>query len=353
MHSGLLAVLVFLVGFAAMPCVIRLAPALLLIDHPDHRKGHRHPTPVVGGLGIAASLTVLLAAQLALGAPGLWLWLCLIPLLIIGLIDDRIELSYRLRFVCHMLIGAVMAYAGDVALHDLGNLLGLGSILVGVMAVPLTMFAVASAVNSLNLIDGLDGLASGIALIPLVILAPLCLQQGLELQFTLCLTFIAATCAFIPYNFPGLRGSRPRTFLGDSGSSLLGFIGVYLLIDLSQRGVIYPITALFILAWPLMDTAAVIVRRRSMGLTPMTAGRDHIHHLLLGAGFGRTSAVLTIQVASLLFALLGLGLMRFPEPVSFIVYLVSLFAYIWFTRYPKKTSRYLQQAFKLSARNPK
>lgn len=350
MHSGLLAILVFSVGFAVMPLVIRLAPVLLLIDHPDHRKGHRQPTPVVGGLGVAASLLVLLAAQIFLDAPGLWLWFCIVPLLLIGVIDDRIELSYRFRFVCHMLVGAVMAYVGGVALHDLGNLLGLGAILVGVMAVPLTMFAVASAVNSLNLIDGLDGLASGIALIPLIIMAPLCYWQGLDAQLTLCLVFIAATCAFMLYNFPGLRGKRPRTFLGDSGSSVLGFIGVYLLIDLSQRGVIYPITALYILAWPLMDTAAVIVRRRSMGLTPMTAGRDHIHHLLLDAGFGRTSAVLTIQIASLLFALLGLALMRFPEPVSFVTYIASLLAYLWFTRYPRRTSRALQQALNLPAR---
>lgn len=350
MQSGLLAILVFAVGFAVMPIIIRLAPALLLVDHPDHRKGHRHPTPVVGGLGIATSLLVLLVAQIFLDVPGLWLWLCLVPLLLIGVIDDRVELPYRFRFISHMLIGAVMAFAGGVALNDLGDLLGLGAILVGVMAVPLTMFAVASAVNSLNLIDGLDGLASGIALIPLVVVAPLCYQQGLEVQLMLCLVFIAATCAFMPYNFPGIRRNRPRTFLGDSGSSMLGFVGVYLLIDLSQRGVIYPITALFILAWPLMDTAAVIVRRRSMGLTPMTAGRDHIHHLLLDAGFGRTSAVLTIQVASLLFALLGLGLMHFPEPLSFVVYVVSLLSYLWFTRFPKRTSRALRFAFNLPER---
>ena len=350
MLSGLLAILVFVVCFAVMPFVIRMAPALLLMDHPDHRKGHRHPTPVVGGLGMAVSLTVLLVAQLFLSLPGLWLWLCLAPLLLVGLIDDRMELSYRLRFVCHMLVGAVMACAGDVALHNLGNLLGLGPILVGVMAVPLTMFAVASAVNSLNLIDGLDGLASGIALIPLIIMAPLCLQYALDIQFMFCMVFIATTCAFMLYNFPGLRGNRPRTFLGDSGSSLLGFVGVYLLIDLSQRGVIYPITALFILAWPLMDTAAVILRRRSLGLTPMTAGRDHIHHLLLDAGFGRTIAVLTVQVSSLLFAMLGLALMYFPEPISFVVYLASLFAYLWFTRFPKKTSRYLRQVFRLPER---
>ncbi len=336
----------FLIVFISLPILALIAPSLRLLDHPGERKGHREPTPLVGGIALFFAFTF---ACWALGSPsplGGGAWLCIAMLFTLGVLDDSLELPYVRRFLGQLFVGGVVVFATGVGLYDLGDLLGTGALNVAGLVLPLTMFAIASGVNSFNLIDGLDGLASGLFVVSLMVLLPVVLHEGLvEYAASMC-SLLAATFGFFLFNFPGLRGSRPRYFLGDSGSNILGFIVVYFLIDLSQKGVIYPITALFIFGWPLMDTAAVILRRRLAGDSPAVAGNDHIHHMLMASGLGRKATVISIQVATLIFALLGLALMQYPEPVSFIVYVVILLSYLWLTRRPAELIQHLQQVLR-------
>lgn len=342
-------VAVFLMAAILITILARLAPALGLVDHPDAlRKSHSHPTPTVGGLAIALALLITLAYHYMTSGGIGWLWLCVTCLVLMGLVDDRFELPYRVRFMGHLVVGFLMAALQGIVLVDLGDLLGTGPILLGVMAIPLTMFAVASAVNAMNLIDGMDGLASGVAVIPLAMMLGLALQHGLQAQVVLVTSLLAGVMAFMLFNHPLLRGSRRRCFLGDTGSNVLGFLVVCLMIDLSQRGVMYPIVALYLLGIPLMDTAAVIVRRRVMGLSPTDPGRDHIHHLLQRAGLNQTCAVLAIHCITLLFAALGLGMMivGVAEPLIFAIYVVCLLSFLFFTRHPGRTSAIINRLVK-------
>lgn len=340
----------FLLGIACIRALISVAPGLGLVDHPEPegRKSHLYPTPLVGGIGIFLASMVLLVVQWFRADDAIWIWLSLFFLLLVGVADDRVELPYRERFFAHLIAGLLMALLGGVVLYNLGDLLGTGAIAVGYMAIPLTMFAVASSVNALNLIDGVDGLASGLALIPLALMTGLAAYAGLESQTLIGVTFISACLAFMLFNFPFSNSRKAHCFLGDTGSNLLGFVIVWLMIDLSQLGVIYPITALYILSFPLMDTAAVILRRRARGVSPTEPGRDHIHHVLLDSGFSRRATVLIIQGATLLFAMLGVMqvLLGVPEPVAFWIYVASLLGYLLLTRHPDAVSRQLTMAEK-------
>lgn len=331
---------IFLLVTGLITLLSRAAPMLGLIDHPQGRKQHSQPTPTVGGLAIALSLLVVLLYTLVSGGSVRWLWLCVSCLVVLGLIDDRSELPYRVRFIGHLLVGLMMALFQGVVLLNLGDLLGTGPILLGIMAIPLTMFAVASAVNAMNLIDGMDGLASGATVIPLAILLGLALQHGLQAQVVLATSLLSGVFAFMLFNYPVLIGSRRRCFLGDTGSNVLGFLVVYLMIDLSQRGAMYPIIALYLLGIPLMDTAAVIIRRRVMGISPTEAGQDHIHHLVMKAGLSSSATVFSIHLVTAVFAGAGVIMMLLgvPEPVLFAVYMLSLVSFLYLTRHPERTS---------------
>lgn len=305
------------------------------VDVPGGRKAHRHPVPVVGGLAmmLSASLGLVLfdvpdAAERAL-LPGLLL-VCAV-----GWRDDRQPVRASLRLGAHMAAALLAVGAGGTVLHSLGDLFGTGRIELGAWALPVTVFAIAGIANAFNLIDGLDGLAGGLALIALgwftAILMFVELQGGAGFHAaTLPIAFAGAVIGFLHFNRRTERLRRAEVFMGSAGSVMLGLLLAWLAVRTTQSFGDHdapPVVALWILAVPLFDTLSCMLRRLQAGQSPARPDRRHIHHIMLARTRDTRRAVESLLL--LAFGSGGVGIVGWlvgvPEAVLFWA-LLGLFA---------------------------
>jgi UDP-GlcNAc:undecaprenyl-phosphate GlcNAc-1-phosphate transferase len=246
------------------------------------------------------------------------------------MIDDFIGIRASIRLAFQALIAYLFILMCDVSIINLGNLFGFGVIeLKYIYSIIFTIFCVVGLMNAFNMIDGLNGICASFALMPLLILMFFgSVKYGLLIP-------IGALIGFLTYNL-GWFGKKRGVFLGDSGSNLLGFIVAILCIDLSQdHQVINPVTALWLVAIPLLDCVDVMGARLLKGIGPFKPGRDHLHHKLLDLGLTQNNIlVLFITLSS------GLGLIGwmfevvFPSKEYLSFYSFVLFAITYFvTKY--------------------
>ena len=257
------------------------------------------------------------------------LYLCALFIMIFMIFDDffTIRPIYRLAFQ-FSIVSLMIAMSGEY-LHQIGNILGLGAIELGIFAVPFTIFCVVGLMNAFNMIDGLNGICASLALIPIMYVTFLGnFSYGL-------LVPIGSIMGFLAYNL-GYLGKKRRVFLGDSGSNMLGFAVAFICIEYSQNinhsSYINPVTALWLVALPLIDCITVMMSRVLKGVMPFRPGRDHLHHKLLDLGIKpKKILVIFIGVSSLL-ALIGFLIeinFENKEYISFYAFLaLSLFYYL-------------------------
>jgi undecaprenyl-phosphate alpha-N-acetylglucosaminyl 1-phosphatetransferase len=185
------------------------------------------------------------------------------------------------------------------------------------------------AINAINMVDGIDGLAGGLTLITLSTLALISWMAGLEYSLNILLLLIASVLAFLIFNLRYPGQPKAQVFMGDAGSMSLGFIVAWFLISLSQgeQRAMTPVTALWIFALPLLDTATTSIRRLLKGRSPFKADRAHFHHLLLDAGLTVTQTLLIILGSAIGLALIGLmGLyLGVSEAIMFLAF-IGIFA---------------------------
>ena len=203
----------------------------------------------------------------------------------------------------------------------MGNLLALGDIPLLFMTVPLTALSVAGLCNAYNMIDGIDGLAAASACLPLLVLYALALGSG-HPQAAALLPVLVASAIFLLFNLGRGTRWRPRVFLGDSGSVTLGFLVTVALVYFSQvpNALIEPVTALWLVALPLMDMLSTMLNRYVRGRPLMTADRSHVHHILIDRGLTARKALGILAAWSTLCALAGLALEAVPSYLSLLVY---------------------------------
>ncbi len=293
-------VLVALVTVASLVAMRALAPRLGLVDHPGGRRAHATPVPLVGGISIFLAVAV---AAAAFGQPPTAYLAGAALLTIVGAFDDAHKLRVSVRMAAQVFAAIGMIALGGVELRTVGDLLGNGSIGLWIFVFPMTIFAVVGVVNSANMIDGMDGLGGSVAFIALLWYAAVAHLQGMDgLQLT-ALMHAAALAAFLAFNLrlPGLP--HARAFLGDAGSTLLGFLLAWFAVDLTQGpGRSFPpICALWVVLLPLADCVSLMSRRIRAGRSPFAADSRHIHHYLQARGmsWGQTLAVLLILSAVL------------------------------------------------------
>lgn len=313
--------------------LIRLAPVLSLMDSPGGRKHHARHTPVVGGLAISIGLLPLLVLFPAYSLPVLCWFAASVLLLFVGLADDIWDITPLQKLLGHVISGLFLLPAGLV-LTDLGYLLGPDLLQLAWVGVPLTLFAVATAINGMNMLDGIDGLLGLVAAVPLAIMLWLAWHAGLVFETALAGCLLLGLLAFLLFNFRFPWVSHASVFLGDTGSTLVGFNTAWLVISLAVKDVIPPVLALYLLALPLLDLVGVMLRRRLRGVSAATPGRDHLHHILLDAGFSVPLTALLLAALALLFA--GGGLLGWQlgmhETWLFVIFMVVLVGYVLFSR---------------------
>lgn len=307
-----------------------LAGKIGLVDKPCSRKRHEGNVPVIGGIAIVAGFSfAILTLPFGLN-PYRALFASALLMVIMGALDDFHDLSARLRLLGQVLVGLLITLWGGTVLVDVGFLLTREQVLLlGLWAVPITVFGLVGAINALNFIDGLDGLAGSLSLVAIAGMSWVAWQGGEERILLILLSAAACVLAFLLLNmrFPWQR--RARVFMGDAGSMFLGLFIAWFLVTLSQGPdrLMTPVTALFLFAVPLMDTVFVILRRIFSGRSPFKPDRMHLHHLFLGYGLRISASVFVIVLFAVSMASAGLLAreMSVPEYFQFAGF-VSMFA---------------------------
>ena len=265
-------------------------------------------------------------------------------LVITGLIDDRSDLPTKIRFALQAVAALIMVYGTDMRLTNFGDLFGFGDVTTGPWSVPITVFAVLGVINAINMIDGMDGLAGGVALIALLFFSAFAAAGG-YLYMTQLLPLVCVVIAFMAFNLRTPWRSHATVFMGDAGSALIGFALAWYAIDLAQaRQAFTPITAIWILAIPLMDTTALIIRRVRKGRNPFAADRNHLHHILLRAGFTPGQTVAIVYALSLLLAAIGVAgwSLGLPENLMFYSFMVLFGLYYYGVQHAWKLMKELR-----------
>lgn len=309
----------------------RKAYSLGLMDMPGGRKQHHSEVPLVGGLGMFGGLVVaaLVSGGLLQSSGALLAGLSL--LVLVGYVDDHKALSAVSRFLLQAVAALIMVYWGELRLDNLGNLFGYGDVVLGSWSVPMTVFAVLGVINAMNMIDGADGLAGGLALIALLFFSGFAGLAGV-LSETLLLPLIAALAGFMLFNLRNPWRERASVFMGDAGSMLLGFALAWYAVDLAAtRELMTPITAVWILAIPLMDTISLMIRRILKGVSPFAADNEHLHHVLQRAGFSHGQMVAVVHAVAVFMAGVGVAGWKLgvPEYVMFYAFMTVFALYFY------------------------
>ncbi|EGV18409.1 undecaprenyl-phosphate alpha-N-acetylglucosaminyl 1-phosphate transferase [Thiocapsa marina] len=335
----------FLISSLVLGGLYPLAPGIGLMDHPgERRKVHRHAVPPIGGIAIFSGLVASALLSLPFAASHLYGMAGAALLVVVGAIDDRFGLGPRVRFVSQVLAALLLTLGCGVTLTSLGDLLGFGPIDLGVFSVPFTVFAMVGVINAVNMIDGIDGLAGGIILIALTTLLLLAPEIG-PIQ-VLLLTTIAALIPYLICNLELFGVTGRKIFLGDAGSLLLGYILVWALVDAAgPAGSIDPVTAIWLVAIPLMDTLRVMGGRILHGVSPFSADAGHLHHFLSRVFHSTRKALILMLGAAILLTGIGVfGLLnQIGEAVMFYVAMSIFVAYLLVARYVHSLSQALEQ----------
>mgnify|MGYP000998070438 CR=1 FL=1 len=297
-------IVAFVVAFATTPLVKVIAYKIGAIDVPkDERRVHKVPVPRLGGLAIYYGfiVSILSFGQINTGMRGILIGSVII--VILGIIDDIKQLGAKLKLVVQIAAALVVVFHGvQITVLTNPNIFSAQeTIQLGYFSIPITVLWIIGITNAVNLIDGLDGLAAGVSSIASISLLFIALL-GNEYGIALATAAVAGAClGFLPYNF-----NPAKIFMGDTGSTFLGFILATISIQGLFKGyaVISFAVPLLILGLPIFDTGFAILRRMVKGQPIMQADRGHLHHRLIDMGFSQRQTVMILYTMS---SILGLS----------------------------------------------
>lgn len=314
-----------ILAYIATPHVKRFARQIGAIDIPkDNRRMHKKPIPRLGGLSIFVGF---LGAILLLGQLDQTMLCVLLGASIIvalGMFDDVLALSAKLKFIVQIVAAAIPVCIGNLQISLFTNLNPFSEesyLHLGVLAIPVTILWIVGITNAVNLIDGLDGLAVGVSSIAAITMLAVSLLIG-ETAIAVTMGALTGACVgFMPYNL-----NPAKIFMGDTGSTFLG----YMLATVSIMGlfkfyaVISFAVPFLILGLPIFDTANAIIRRVAAGRSPMSPDRGHVHHKLIDMGFNQKQAVAILYAISATLGLTAVVLTSSGEVKAIILLLVVL-----------------------------
>ena len=304
-----------------------LAIRFNLVDSPDVRKQHAGHIPLVGGLAIYLTVIPIVCLYMQPSSLVYDLLFALTVIMMVGLYDDKFDMNSRLKFLIQIAVAIFLTYKSGVQLPYFGNLIGFGDLHLGIFAGPVAIFSLVVGMNAFNMLDGIDGLSASMCLVSLGTMALLADNVNLQL-----IGGVVVVCllVFLFFNLSYL-GQKNKIFLGDSGSMLIGLIVAWFLIVASQHDTpdFKPVTALWIIAIPLIDMTSVMLKRLRKGRSMLEADREHLHHKLMDAGFSPRQTLLIIVIAAIVLIAFGLVMDRssLPEYMSFYLFLLLLLIY--------------------------
>ena len=291
------------------PLVARLALRVGAVDMPGERKVHHAPMPRLGGIAVVSAVAFVWMAGRSFAA-GRWsiapeiavaIASGLVPILLVSVADDIRGVQARTKLLFHV-CGALVAVASGISLGPEVHLVG-QSIHIGFLAAPISVLWLVGVTNAFNIIDGLDGLSAGLALIAAASMAAVFMLVGQVTMAGAALSLAGALVGFLPYNL-----HPAKLFLGDTGATAIGFVlAAFALKGGSTLSSGFAVLApVFMLGLPIADTLTAMARRL---LTSggdrrgvFAADRNHIHHRLMALGVGHGKAVLLLYAVGAFFA---------------------------------------------------
>lgn len=331
-YSMLLSLFVTFIGALLTLFIMRpVAQKIGLVDKPNYRKRHQGAIPLIGGVSLfMGNLCFYLLEWDQMRLPGLYIF-SIFVLLTIGILDDRYDISPFLRAGIQAILAILMIDMGNIYLDHLGQIIGPFQLTLGTIGLIITVFATIAVINAFNMIDGIDGLLGGLSSVAFVSIGILLI---LDNQMDLAYWSFALIVAILPYFMLNLGiplGPEFKVFMGDAGSTLIGFTIIWILL-LSTQGKghpMNPITALWIIAIPVVDMIAIIYRRLRKGKSPFRPDRLHVHHLMIRAGLTSRQAFLLITFLAAFcagFGILG-EIFYINEWIMFIAFILLFFIY--------------------------
>jgi UDP-GlcNAc:undecaprenyl-phosphate GlcNAc-1-phosphate transferase len=317
-----------LVGIVVLEFSVRACGALGVVDAPGGRKQHKGQVPLAGGPALVSGLWLVFLFWGESSGLNIPVLVVVSGLFAVGLWDDLRGVSPWVRLLSVIVAASALIIIDNTVVHHIGDIFGLGIIGLGMMAVPFTLISYSGLVNAVNMIDGVDGLSSGVMIIAFAGLAFLWNISGGGAPDPAFIVFIALIIPFFARNFRWLPSGRPAAFMGDSGTMVLGFLLAWGCIRGAAEVGIPPVSLLLLAGMPLLDMWSVMAKRIRAGQSPFKPGRDHLHHCLLDMGLNVAATTLTLLACAFIFLLVSVAvaLGALPEGVGFGTFLVGLVA---------------------------
>ena len=316
-------------GMVIIPRILVISHKKRLYDVPDARKVHTMPVPRLGGLSFFP--VVLMSMFLVIGfrlyfwdvnVSGLsfnmlyeylFLFVGMTLLYLVGVCDDLVGVGYRYKFAVQIAAAFLLVLSGNW-FDSFGGLFGIYSVPVWV-GVPFTVFIVVYITNAINLIDGIDGLASGLCCIALSVLSVIFFLRGQYVYALLAICTLGILMPFWCYNVFGNANRGHKLFMGDAGSLTLGYVISFLIIHMSVTNEVSPtlsnpymVIAFSTVLVPLLDVIRVVLHRLREHKNPFLPDKNHFHHKLLRTGMRVRMVMVCIIAISAFFILLNSSL---------------------------------------------
>ena len=317
-----LAIVVVAAGVAALstPIVKRFALSVGAVDRPNDRKvSHRAAMPLMGGLAVGLGCgSGLVAAYFLASGDGLSIRIAGFAagatiLLLVGAWDDRFTMPAR-RKLFFQILAAAIAIESGFRVDFFSDPITATTFEVPLWILwPVSLLWIVGVTNAMNLIDGLDGLSSGLGAIIAATLTIICWQAGQWMGVVIGLSLFGALIGYLPFNFP-----PARIFLGDTGSLLIGFgLSLLALEGYRKTAFLAFIVPMLALAIPLLDTSLSVVRRLRSGRGVFSADRLHMHHRLLYREGSHKNAVLMLYFLTGCFCMIAVSFSQLDGWVAF------------------------------------
>jgi len=296
-------VIAFAVSYILTPYLAQVGKKQNMVDLPNHRKIHEAAIPNLGGVIIFFGFLLSLLFIVQIEGQIKILLAAGVIILLLGIVDDIVDLSPKHKFIIQM-VPALMVIISNIDLINIFINNQLKSFdLLGYLLYPILILWIVGVTNSINLIDGLDGLACGVSIITLITFFVLGLKQNFETLNLISIALAGSMLAFLRFNF-----YPAKIFLGDSGSTFSGFILASLgaLWVLKSENAFFVFIPLIVLALPIFDTLFAIYRRYRSHQPIFQADKKHLHHRLLSRGISHKNVVLILWGVTALCSIIAL-----------------------------------------------
>jgi UDP-GlcNAc:undecaprenyl-phosphate GlcNAc-1-phosphate transferase len=309
------------VAYFATPKVKEIAIKAGALDAPDARKVHTEPIPRMGGLAIYLGFVLAVFASMHVNREIAGILLGGTVILIIGIIDDMKQISAKTKLF-GQIIAAMVPILFGVRIEWLTNPFG-DMVYLDYLAMPITVMWIVSLTNTVNLIDGLDGLAAGVSTIAAVTILLVAVQQHFWIVAILTAALAGSALGFLQHNF-----NPAKIFMGDTGSMFLGYMlaAISVLGTVKSAATIALVVPIVALGLPIMDTAFAIIRRYSHGHPIFKPDKGHLHHRLLEMGLTQKQAVLLMYVISGCLGLSAIALTEVNKTYGVLIIILLLAA---------------------------